>query len=289
MERTKFDVCSRSMQHALMQFSMPSGHGPVMWWKGRSISLTMILILTHVAALVFTAALLGFQARGVIEKIVFFVPDVFRGEIWRFVTFPFLLQLSFWTVIELFMLWMFGTQIEQVLGWRRFLKLYGTLCLSPAIFMLLIAPWSTFPYSGTDAANFAVFIAFTTIYPDAMMLFGTKAKWWAWGLLGLLFLQAVAFEPVRIVCAASLFTAGVAYGYLKFQGIQGGFDWLNRWKEQREEVRYQRAQRKRLLESKEHFISEQVDPILDKIARHGMQSLTEEEKRILARAKDKLR
>ena len=272
-----------------MQFSMPSGHGPAMWWKGRSISLTMILVLTHVAALVFTAVLLGFQAGGVIEKIVFFVPDVFRGEIWRFVTFPFLLQLSFWTVIELFMLWMFGTQVEQVLGWRRFLKLYGTLCLSPALFMLLIAPWSTFPYSGTDAANLAVFIAFTTIYPDAMMLFGTKAKWWAWGLLGLLFLQAVAFEPIRIVCAASLFTAGVAYGYLKFQGIQGGFDWLNRWKEQREEVRYQRAQRKKLLESKEHFISEQVDPILDKIARHGMQSLTEEEKRILVRAKDKLR
>jgi hypothetical protein len=47
--------------------------------------------------------------------------------------------------------------------------------------------------------------------------------------------------------------------------------------------------RRRQMESKDHFISEQVDPILDKISREGIQSLTEEEREILERAKDKLR
>ena len=38
--------------------------------------------------------------------------------------------------------------------------------------------------------------------------------------------------------------------------------------------------------SSEEFVSEQIDPILDKIAREGMQSLTRRERKILESAKD---
>jgi len=82
---------------------------------------------------------------------------------------------------------------------------------------------------------------------------------------------------------------------LQMMNAQDGFDpgfsfsWLDRWREARQEKKIAKRTRMQMLESKDHFISEQVDPILDKIARQGMQSLTEEEKRILERAKDKLR
>ena len=38
----------------------------------------------------------------------------------------------------------------------------------------------------------------------------------------------------------------------------------------------------------EEFISREVDPILDKISAHGIQSLTERERRILQAARDRM-
>jgi hypothetical protein len=38
----------------------------------------------------------------------------------------------------------------------------------------------------------------------------------------------------------------------------------------------------------EQFIAEEVDPLLEKISREGMQSLTRSERRILAKAREKL-
>jgi hypothetical protein len=38
----------------------------------------------------------------------------------------------------------------------------------------------------------------------------------------------------------------------------------------------------------EQFIAEQIDPLLDKISREGMGSLTRAEKRLLAKAREKI-
>lgn len=38
----------------------------------------------------------------------------------------------------------------------------------------------------------------------------------------------------------------------------------------------------------EEFISKEVDPILDKISAHGIQSLTERERKILEKARSKM-
>jgi len=40
--------------------------------------------------------------------------------------------------------------------------------------------------------------------------------------------------------------------------------------------------------SQEEFISREVDPILDKISQHGIQSLTERERKILEAARNKM-
>ncbi len=42
-------------------------------------------------------------------------------------------------------------------------------------------------------------------------------------------------------------------------------------------------------ESSEEFIRREVDPILDKISAHGMQSLTEKERRVLERARERMK
>jgi len=265
---------------------MPSGQSPVTWWKGKPIYITTILILIHAGALLITTFILGVGAHLLIENLAFSMPNLLQGKLWSLFTFPILQVPSFWIFIELLMLWMFGMQVEQVMGWKKFLKFYLVLCLSPAVAMILFAPIVRGTLAGTDAANFSVFIAFATFYPDAQMLFNTKAKWWAWGLLALIFLQSFAYHDV--IGITTLFTAGVAYMVLRIQGVQGGFAWVGRWKEKRQLQRWEAMNQKRREESPEYYVQNQVDPILDKIAREGIQSLTNEERNILAKAKDKL-
>jgi len=50
--------------------------------------------------------------------------------------------------------------------------------------------------------------------------------------------------------------------------------------------RFRRPTGTRDFSTREEFIREQIDPILDKIAREGMQSLTRRERKILESAKD---
>ena len=292
MERTKFDVFAHGVQHARMQFFVPGGQEPVTWWRGKPIHLTTVIVLLHVPAMILTSVMMGTGWPANIGRIVFSVPDLLRGEWWRPFTFLFLIPPSFWLVIGLVFFWQFGRAVEGVLGWRKFLGLYLVLCFTPAVASLFCAAIGrNFPVSGTMNANFAVFVAFAILYPEAnMFLLNVAAKWVAIGFVAVGVLAEIA-SPASGLLGAFVFLSTIAacYLFLKFQGIRGGFSWFNRWKEEREEARYEKIQKKRLLESKEHFISDQVDPILDKIAREGMQSLTEEEKGILARAKDKLR
>jgi len=269
-----------------MQFFIPSGQGPVTWWKGKPIYITTILILIHVVALVITTFMLGVRADLLIQNLACSATNFLQGKLWSLFTFPILQVPSFWIFIELLMLWMFGMQVEQIMGWKKYLRFYLVLCFSPAVAMLLFAPIIRGTLVGTDAANFSIFIAFATFYPDAPMLFNTKAKWWAWGLLSLIFLQSFASHDVTGI--TTLCTAGVAYTILRFQGVQGGFSWVSRWKENRQLKRWEAMNQKRHEESTEYYVQNRVDPILDKIAREGIQSLTNEERNILAKAKDKL-
>jgi len=287
------------MQYGPMQFFMPSGQEPVTWWGGRPISLTLLLIFIQIAALLLTTFMLAFRI-DVVGLLSYYSELVLKGQVWRLVTYWVVIPPSLWAVVSMLMLWWFGVPVEQFMGWKKFLKFYLILCLVPAVVCLLftadvqrwiasVLGWSS-PggmLMGPFVANAAVFIGFATIYPNAELLFGIKAKHFVWVYLAITLLQAIAYHSLGAV--PYWISAGAAYAYLKFHGVQGGFAWLDRWREEREQVRFERAERKRELESKDHFISEQVDPILDKIARQGMQSLTEEEKRILERAKDKLR
>jgi rhomboid family protein len=277
---------------AAMQFFMPSGQQPMTWWRGKPIFLTTLIVLIHIPAMILTAIMLGKGWPTTTDRVVFFLPPVIEGEWWRLLTFPFVIPPSFWLLLGLFFFWQFGREVEGALGWRKFLALYLLLCWTPALAASVCSFFgSPLQEFGTNDANFAVFIAFAVLQPEAnMFLLNVKAKWVAVAFIALGVLMQIS-SPIRGVAGAFVFlsSVGVCYLFLRLQGVRGGFGWLNRWNEQRREIRQERAERRKVLESKDHFISEQVDPILDKIAKEGMQSLTEDEKKILARAKDKLR
>jgi hypothetical protein len=76
--------------------------------------------------------------------------------------------------------------------------------------------------------------------------------------------------------ASVLFGSAFGWVYARQLGFGNPFWWQRRIYERR-----QRAQRLARM-SADQFVSEEIDPILEKIAREGMESLTREERRILS-------
>jgi hypothetical protein len=76
---------------------------------------------------------------------------------------------------------------------------------------------------------------------------------------------------------------GAGWLYANLLGF-GHASWLRRFMRRRREA-VERMQRM----SREEFIEQELNPLLEKIARTGMRSLTREDRRILERAREKVR
>jgi hypothetical protein len=78
----------------------------------------------------------------------------------------------------------------------------------------------------------------------------------------------------------------LGYVYIKSLGYGVTPRWLLWCQSLKNLIRPHRRTREQRRLSREEFIREQVDPILDKISREGMQSLTRQERKILESAKE---
>ena len=136
----------------------------------------------------------------------------------------------------------------------------------------------------------AVLVAYATILPEleltSMIFFvlpvRLKAKHLAIGALAIALL-GVTWDRAGAV-AHSAYLGGCVAGWL-YAHLLG----FGRPSILQRTLRQRRAEAERFQSmSADQFISEEVDPILDKISREGMQSLTWSERRTLARAQEKI-
>lgn len=221
------------------------------------------------------------------------------GMVWQLGTYMFLHSVCILHIIfNLLALWMFGRDVEEQIGTRRFLQLYFGGGLVGAVCWLAFNWQGYTPLMGASAAVYAVCIAFATLVPErmiTMLLFFVvpvtmKAKWWAWIAVAVVAYGSVANTNSNVAHLAHLGGAVVGYVFIKWLG----------WGETSRFVEMLRAATRpvtRIFEERkrrekmppEEFISTQVDPILDKISREGIHSLTREERRILQQAQTKMK
>ena len=234
------------------------------------------------------AIALASGAQGILEKLTFNTQDTLRhGEIWRCFTYAFVNPPDPWFIISLVMLYIFGRDVEQYLGRRGFVRLYlGFLLLGPSL--LLAASLVTGqPYALAQSwANFAIFLAFAALYPNAQLIFQIPAKVFAWVLLGISVLQLLAGRqwPEMLVLLATAFLAYYAIRH----GSALNLDFISRL---RPVSRRGKAPRLRVVKNPDdepvdpHRI---IDPLLEKISRDGLASLTRREREQLERARSVL-
>ena len=265
---------------------------PPLTWVGKvPIYLATAIAAVHGVALILCAFILAGGGRGLLKNVFEFSPDNALGglHLWQFVTYAFVTTNPndfLWIALQLFMLAVFGRDVEKFVGRASFAWLYGLLLLAPPVFLSLIhliGDWN-FPYAGSGTIHFAVFIAFAYIYPRAEIFFGIEARWIALVLFGVYSLMLLAdSQPVFlgllwIECAvAVLWMMREGVGSLALPSPAAFF-------------KRQHSQRKlRVLRQEEPpgevGLHDSIDPILEKIASRGMSSLTRAERETLERAR----
>ncbi len=263
----------------------PENYDPITWVGRVPVYATTIIVALYVACMVGVAVALASGADAVLGKLSFTSTEVLRhGEIWRCLTYAFVNPPDPWFIISLVMLYIFGRDVEQHLGRKGFVRLYlGFLLLGPSL--LLAADLVTGqPYQLSHSwANFAVFLAFAALYPNAQFFFQIPAKVFAWVFLGISVLQLLAGQqwPEMLVLLA---TACLAY-YAIRHGAALNLDFLSRLRTARPATKRPRL---RVVEKPDdepvdpHRI---IDPLLEKISRDGLASLTRRERDLLERAR----
>jgi len=156
-------------------------------------------------------------------------------EAWQLVTYGFL-HGGFWHIgMNMFALWMFGTQIENTWGSRRFAIFYFVCVAGAGAVQLLVSliEGGVYPTVGASGGVFGLLLAFGMLFPNRMIVLlfppiPMKAKYFVI-LFGVLELVS-AFSGSQPGIANWAHLGGMAFGYVLIQYWRGRFRlWSDRW------------------------------------------------------------
>jgi membrane associated rhomboid family serine protease len=269
---------------------------PVAWMGRYPVDVTTILVGLHVSVAIFTAILVAFLPVPILAYLQFDSVAVWSGQVWRLFTYAFVhiptLSDLLWLAIEMYMLFMFGREVERFLGRRAYVALYLILLFLPAVVLTLLSFWRSTTFYTSTALHFAVFVAFATIYPNVQLFLRIAAKWVALILAGIGTLSALAAHHWQslIVLWTSI---GAAFLFIEWSGAGPELAWWSALKTRfspRPKYRVVPKMRPRSgsgrTDSDDVYAS--IDPILDKISKFGIGSLTANERRQLDRERERL-
>ena len=267
----------------MMAQRSPENSGPLTWIGNFPVYASTVLAGIHGVALIVSALAMASGAESFLQSLVFSSEAISsHWDLWQTVTYAFVHRPPYWFfLLELYLLVVFGREIETFLGRRAFLKIYACLLLAPSM-VFLMAEWAGLPtiYWGSSALHFGIFVAFTLLYPSAEIFFTIQARWVALALLAINSLQCLALADYTSLTAlaADCVVACVMVGF-----FQGRFAMPSP-----ERPIKIRMPAKALPQKPDEDVLDSIDPILEKISRNGMGSLTVRERERLQKARAQL-
>jgi len=254
---------------------------------------TTLLVIMYVAFMVAIALLKAGNVFGLSYLLVYdseFVRQHY--ELWRFFTYPLVNDVSIWFAIEMYLLYSFGREVERFIGRSSFGVLYLSLVVLGPCLLTAAGTWTPGTLKGSGTVDFAVFIAFCTIYPNVEIFFTFKAKWIAAVILGinsLLLLENHAVVQLLVFWASCL----AAFLFIKYLRGQIQFSLRDYFRQRRSRRSLRSVPSPRPAPQKKPpaahgDVIESIDPLLDKIAKHGIGSLTARERQKLEDARAEL-
>jgi membrane associated rhomboid family serine protease len=147
--------------------------------------------------------------------------EFMKGYIWQGITYMFLHGGFFHLLINMYILWMFGRELEYLWGTKEFYKYYFICGIGAAVIYSLFNMDSTIPVVGASGAVFGILLAFGLTFPRTKLiifplLIPIDAKYavWIFGVLEVLYL----FEGGgNVAHLAHLGGLAVGYIYLRWK------------------------------------------------------------------------
>jgi membrane associated rhomboid family serine protease len=269
---------------------------PVAWMGRYPVDVTTILVGAHVVCAVLACIVTAIPgAAGTLTYFVFDSAGIWHGlQVWRLGTYAFVHFPSslLWFAIEMYLLFVFGREVERFLGRRAYIALYVTLLITPAALLTVWGLWERSLLAGSPALHFGVFVAFATIYPRVELLLRIQAKWVALILAAVYTLQLLAYHAWSdlVVVWTSI---GVAFLFVELNGAGPELAWWNAVKARfASRPKYHVVPKPRPRagngRTEPDDVHGSIDPILDKISKFGIGSLTASERRQLNRERERL-
>ena len=268
---------------------------PRLWAPGRA-SMTAVLVALHGGAFAaqWLLALLDQDRRaphGWLQHwLALDTAGIVSGQHWKWITYSLLHQGPVHLAVNLLLLFFAGREVERIIGGRSFLGLYlaGNLLGG-------LAHWAAMPASalvGASAGVAAVVAAYATVLPEWELVLNPffvlpvriRAKFVGLAVLAAGII-AWSVQPAPAVSfGAPGIIAGCVLGWLFVRKLGFGNPFLI------QRYIYRRRERMARLErmNADQFMREEMDPILEKIAREGLQRLTRSERRMLELGREKI-
>ena len=278
---------------------------------GSPWSATVVLVAVNVVAFILQSVLSGFSSFPTNRFFALSVDGLRHGFVWQLLTYQLMHGGLIHLLLNCWAIYVFGREVEDTLGRQKFLALYFSSGVIGGLFQalggLLLRGHFAESVVGASAGAFGLVAAFATLYPERplmlLIFFIIPVNMRSKFLLlfsALLALFGIIFPLDNIAHAAHL--GGMLTGIVF---VRYAVHWHWRWPR----LRRTRNQPPRPLVKvprqtsapwsqnqgalgedmpPAEFLSKAVDPILDKISAHGIQSLTERERRILQAARDKM-
>ncbi len=212
--------------------------------------------------------------------------------VWQLITYMFLHGGFLHVAFNMFALWMFGSQLEQTWGTKRFVRYYFITGVGAGLINIAFNVGSSIPTIGASGAIFGLLLAYGVTFPNNLVLLyffiPIKAKYFVMIFAALEFLMARSYTMDGVAHFAHL--GGMAIGLLYLKGgvllhpLRSGF---RRKRTEAREARQVKLEMRRLADIQ--AIRSEVDYLLGRISRVGYENLTEEEKARLEEASRLLR
>lgn len=257
------------------------------WVPARRIAL-LALVGFSVAAFVVELFLEAAQPGFVRDYLALSERGVLAAYSWQFITGALLYGSPWHFFGSIVVFYVLGRDIESILGQRHFVYLFLCGAVGGELGHLFLMPPETALY-GASGGVAAIVIAYATILPE-ISLIEWRCRFFAIHLNAKHIAYAVVFVSLVMLMVDrygavihSAIPGGLIAGWLYVHLLGFGHpSWVQRWLWRRR-VAAERIERMPLAE----FIAVEIDPLLEKISRVGVGSLTRAERRTLDRVREK--
>jgi rhomboid family protein len=272
-------------------------------------SATLVLLIVNVLAFLGQVVYRSISGSLIPRDLALSVEGLRHGYVWQLLTYQFMHGGWIHLLVNCWVIFIFGREIETALGRKSFLTLYfgsGIVGgLVQALAGVLLGGRFAVPVVGASAGAFGLVAAFAVLYPERPLML----------LLFFIIPLSMRAKFLLLFCAViagvGLFSGmdNIAHA-AHLGGMLTGIVFIRyaiHWHLPQLKRRWPQAPRRLVTVQPrtsaswgqnrvsadedlppEEFLAKEVDPILDKISAHGIQSLTARERRILETAREKM-